>query len=316
MSFSSNVKLELMNHTKTKQHCSIVEIVAIINNCGFIYSKFNKKYIYIQTDNIFISKKYFTLLQETFNIKSEISIKSNVKLKKSSYFVKISSQKDVEKLLNDIGILQRNTFFYEEFKNNVSTLVAKSDCCRKSYLRISFLINGSLTDPAKNYHLEFVYTNFNIAKTLSYMLNFYNLNAKIIERKNYFIVYIKEGEHIVDFLNIVGAHNSLMDFENIRILKDISNNINRKVNCETANLSKTVNAAVKQVEDIKFILENKGYGYLSYQLQEVASLRLLHPDATLKEIGEMLTPSISKSGVNHRLRKISNIAKNLRGDKF
>ena len=315
MTFSSKVKLEIINNYENNPHCSDIEIVAIINNCGAIYSKFDKEYIYIQTDNISLSKKYFTLLTETFNIISEISVRVNIKLKKKYYFVKVSAQEDTKKILKLLEFFQSSTFFYEKITDDIGEFWKLSSCCKKCYLRISFLLNGSLSEPSKSYHLEFIYSDLNIAKILSYFLNSYNLNAKIIERKNYFIVYIKESENIVDFLNIIGAHNSLMDFENVRILKDISNNINRKVNCETANISKTVHAAIKQQEDIKFIIDTKGYNYLSYQLQEVANLRLLNPDATLKEIGEMLMPNISKSGVNHRLRKINSIAKNLRRDK-
>jgi len=315
MTFSSKVKLEVINNYENQEECESIEIVALVNNCGFIYSKFDVEHIYIQTDNIFLAKKYFTLLKETFNIRGEISVKTNIKFKKSYYFVKVSAKKDTEEMLKLVSFLQSNAFFCRKAEKNSSRLTKASNCNKKRYLGISFLLNGSLSDPTKNYHLEFIYSDLNNAKVISYILNSYNLNAKIIERKNYFIVYIKESENISDFLNIIGAHTNLMYFENVRILKDVSNNINRKVNCETANISKTINAAVKQQEDIKFITETKGYNYLPYQLQEIANLRLLNPDATLKEIGEMLMPSISKSGVNHRLRKISNIAKSLRGDK-
>lgn len=300
MSFSSKVKLELINNYTTKKHCNTMEIYAILSNCGVIFTSNNKSF-YLQTDNLFISKRYFILLSETFNITGEVLAKTNIKLNKSNFIIKVTNKEDTKKILEVINLLNINKTIMD-------------DCCKKSFLRISFLINGSITDPTKNYHLELVSNKLCIAKILSNILNSYKLNAKIIERKGYYVTYIKEGENIVDFLNIIGAHNSLMGFENIRILKDISNNVNRKVNCETANISKTINAAVKQEEDIRFILKIKGYSYLPFQLQEVANLRLLHPDATLKEIGQMLTPNISKSGVNHRLRKISDIAKNLRRD--
>ena len=144
------------------------------------------------------------------------------------------------------------------------------------------------------------------------MLAVFDLDAKLIERKKNFVVYLKDGSAIVDFLNIIGAHVALMEFENIRILKDMRNSINRKVNCETANIKKTVSAASRQVEDIQYIHDTVGFGNLSANLVQIAQLRLEHPEVTLKELGEMLEPPIGKSGVNHRLRRLSELADDLR----
>ena len=138
------------------------------------------------------------------------------------------------------------------------------------------------------------------------------LPVYIKERKKYNVVYVKEGSQIVDFLNVIGAHIALMNFENIRILKEVRNSVNRQVNCETANISKTVNAAAKQIEDIKYIECNMGFSQLSDGLREVAELRLDYPESSLQELGKMLKKPISKSGVNHRLRKLSEIANDLR----
>ena len=137
-----------------------------------------------------------------------------------------------------------------------------------------------------------------------------------LNEKNSFIIYIKEGEQIVDLLNIVGAHTSLLELENIRIMKEMRNNVNRLVNCETANLSKTVNAAVRQVESIKLIQNSIGLQRLPKNLQEVAELRLSYPDESLKELGEMLDPPVGKSGINHRLRKIEKIAEEIRSGNY
>ena len=148
------------------------------------------------------------------------------------------------------------------------------------------------------------------------LINSFGLNSKVIQRKNSFIIYIKEGEQIVDLLNIVGAHTSLLELENIRIMKEMRNNVNRLVNCETANLSKTVNAAVRQVESIKLIQSTIGLKRLPKNLQEVAELRLSYPDESLKELGEMLDPPVGKSGINHRLRKIEKIAEEIRSGNY
>lgn len=186
-------------------------------------------------------------------------------------------------------------------------------CCKRAYIRGAFLAVGSLNAPEKHYHLEFICPDKPCATALKHVIACFGISAKITERKSHYIVYLKEGENIVDLLNIMGAHRSLMKFENARILKDMRNNVNRAVNCETYNLTKTAQSAAKQINDINAIANARGLGCLSEQLQEVARLRLLHNEASLKEIGEMLSPPVGKSGVNHRLRKISEIAQNLRG---
>lgn len=142
----------------------------------------------------------------------------------------------------------------------------------------------------------------------------YEIKARIVARKKYQVVYIKESEEISMLLNVIGAHVSLMKLENLRILKDMRNTINRKVNCEAANITKTVNAATKQIEDIQYIKEHYGFDNLAGNLRQIAELRLEYPDATLKELGQLLTPNVGKSGVNHRLRKLSELAGQLRGD--
>ena len=150
------------------------------------------------------------------------------------------------------------------------------------------------------------------AEQLKEVLNFFVFDAKIVLRKKYYVVYMKEGSKIVDVLNIMEAHVALMELENVRILKDMRNKVNRRVNCETANINKTVSAAVKQVEDIEYIDKHKGLRFLDQGLQDIARLRLEHPEATLKELGDMLEPPVGKSGVNHRLKKIGRIAEEIR----
>ena len=175
------------------------------------------------------------------------------------------------------------------------------------------MATGSITDPEKGYHFEVVCNQEKKAEQLVEQLAFFGIEAKTTTRKNHLVVYIKEGAQIVDALNVMEAHNALMELENIRILKEVRNSVNRKVNCETANINKTVNAAVKQIEDIELIKERMGLDELSPALLQVAELRLMYPEAPLKDLGEMLNPPVGKSGVNHRLRKLSEIAKELRG---
>ena len=163
--------------------------------------------------------------------------------------------------------------------------------------------------------MEFVLADKFSAEQLRELINSFGLDAKVVERKEHYVVYLKEGEQIVDLLNIMEAPLALMDLENVRIVKEMRNDINRKVNCETANLNKVVGAAVKQLEDIEYIEEHMGLSQLPEQLEEIARLRLEYPDKSLKELGSFLSTPVGKSGVNHRLRKISSIAEALREGK-
>jgi DNA-binding protein WhiA len=172
-----------------------------------------------------------------------------------------------------------------------------------------------MSDPQKGYHLEFVCTDENKAKQLQSVLVGFDIDAKIVTRKKYFVVYMKDGAGIVDLLNVCEAHVALMNFENLRIVKEMRNSINRQVNCEAANLGKTISAAVKQVEDIKFICSKVGLENIPEGLAETAKKRLEHPEATLKELGEFMDPPLGKSGVNHRLKKLSELAEDLRSHK-
>ena len=196
------------------------------------------------------------------------------------------------------------------------TLMQKqSKISSKGLIREAFLQSGSISDPEKFYHLEIVFTTYEEALEIKQVMESFNLDAKIVERKGYHVVYLKEGAQIADMLRIMEAPLALMEFENIRILKDVRNSINRQVNCEAANLGKTISAAVKQVEDIKFICSKVGLEQIPESLAETAKKRLEYPEATLKELGEMMDPPLGKSGVNHRLKKLSEMAEDLRSHK-
>ena len=195
----------------------------------------------------------------------------------------------------------------------MNPLLIKNACCRRAFLRGAYLVIGSMSDPEKSYHLEFVCSTEGQAVQMQEIIRDFGIEARIIIRKNHYVVYLKEGTGIVDLLNVMGAHVSLMNLENLRIVKEMRNSINRRVNCETANITKTVNASSKQVKDIKLIQEREGLDSLQEGLREAALIRLEYPDATLKELGQYLNPPVGKSGINHRLRKLSEIADRIRG---
>lgn len=185
------------------------------------------------------------------------------------------------------------------------------NCCKRAFLRGAFLASGSISDPQKSYHFEIVCQEQPQAQLLQELYRAFELDAKIVQRKKYYIVYLKEGAQIVDALNVMGAYVALMNLENVRIFKEMRGSVNRIVNCETANINKVVGAACRQVEDIRYIQSRVGLDELPPALREMALIRLEYPDSSLKELGELCDPPVGKSGVNHRLRKLGEIAKKL-----
>lgn len=312
MSFSSKVKGELSLHLGNGRHCEIAETAAIVNICGHT-AVFGEHFcLKIQTENFHVAKKCFTLLKNTFNMIAEVSVRSSGR--KHVYTVLVRDFSKAEAILKATGLLYSEDG-KTQLKKRIYSPVVSSICCRRAYIRGAFLSVGSVNDPEKNYHMEFVLADEFSAEQLKELINSFGLDAKVVERKEHFVVYLKEGEQIVDLLNIMEAPLALMDLENVRIMKEMRNDINRKVNCETANLNKVVGAAVKQLEDIEYIEEKIGLSSLPEQLEEIARLRLEYPDKSLKELGSFLSTPVGKSGVNHRLRKISNIAEALREGK-
>ena len=233
------------------------------------------------------------------------SVDSNV------YSVVVKEHDDARKVLEATKLINENNEICENL-SIVNNMVIMQECCKRAFIRGAFLTTGSISDPEKFYHFEIVCATEAKAEQLQKIIKFFEIDAKIVERKKHFVVYIKEGSGIVDILNVMEAHVALMNLENVRILKEMRNSVNRKVNCETANLKKTVSASVKQIEDIKYIRDTVGLSTLSEGLEEMAMLRLDNPEASLKELGSMLNPPVGKSGVNHRLRKICDIADGLK----
>jgi len=311
-SFSADVKEELSKEWSSARHCQIAELAALLGFCGTIsYGSDGHIGLKIVTENLPVARKVFTLIKKTFNIVSEISIKKNHRRRSLSYLVVVYRQEEILRILRATKLIRGLAHHvYED--GLVNPLVVRQRCCRRAFLRGSFLAAGSMSDPDKAYHFEIVCASLPIANQIKEMMCSFGMDAKMINRKKSFVVYLKESAQIVDSLNIMEAHVALMNLENIRILKDMRNTVNRKVNCETANIHKTVSAAVRQVEDIMYLRETVGLETLPETLEEIAQVRLSYPDATLKELGDYLTPQVGKSGVNHRLRKLSEIAEQTR----
>ncbi len=299
MSFSSEVKEELENVLGTKQHCLLAELWAIISYNGTLGRENGENgetfgLLTIQTENPSVLRKLFTLIKKAYNIEIEFFQDEEKNGARGHGKLQIRLPEEALKLQDGTDVISR-------------------PCCKRSYLRGTFLSVGSINDPKKSsYHLEMVFSDKEQAYRIRDMLQIFGISSRVIGRKANYVVYMKEGETISDFLNVIEAHVSLMEFENHRIMKDMRNSVNRRVNCETANINKTVKAAAKQIEDIQYLMSSDHYKELPESLKDACEVRLGNPDASLKELGELMHPPVGKSGVNHRLMKISELADDLR----
>lgn len=302
MSFSGQIKEELAQVISSPRHCQLAELAALVQFCGHIEEDGS---LLVQSENPLVIRKCFTLLKKTFKI--EAVAKSQMQTQNYRLFV---AGEDAFRVLEALKIC--DTAGHLMMRHLTDPVLIKNSCCKRAYLRGCYMAVGSMSDPYKSYHLELVCGLQAQAEQLLKILHDFSLDAKMIVRKKYYVVYMKEGENIADFLNITEAHKALMEFENTRIYKGMRNMVNRKVNCEAANITKTVNAATRQVEDIRLIREKKGLEGLPEPLRQMAYVRLENPQASLGELGKLLDPPVGKSGVNHRLRKLGELAKELK----
>ena len=277
MSFSSDVKEELARQYSKSRHCQIAELSAMIMQEGRI--SVNPLALSFETENPVLIEKYASLMKRAFDVNLQEPLDSQ------------TCQKIVEA---------------------IQELYLEKTCCKRAFIRGAFMASGSMTDPNKGYHFEIVCRTPEQAARIQELMKEFETDPKVIERKSYYVVYLKEGSQIVDMLNVMEAYVSLMNLENVRILKEMRNSVNRQVNCETANISKTVNAAVKQIADIELIRDTDGLDSLPMPLREMAVVRLEYPEAPLKDLGKYMDPPVGKSGINHRLRKIAALADAIR----
>ncbi len=268
MSFSGEVKEELLNVIPHEDHCKKAEYLGLYS----FYNKGPRDELENLDENVLSNnalRKCFTIRNKTINMVTTV-------------------------------------------KNDSPLDIVKKPCCKKSFLRGAFISSGFIGDPARSYQFEILSESEDYARLLILILGEFAINAKVHKRGKYYVVYVKEVESIMDCLNIMGAHKSMMEFANARILKDVRNDVNRRNNCDMANISKAVNAASKQIDDIELIRSTVGFESLSEALREICVVRLNYPESSLAELGSYLNPPIGKSGVNHRLRKISEFADSLR----
>ncbi|KRK93572.1 DNA-binding protein WhiA [Companilactobacillus futsaii] len=305
VSYASEVKQELTKLVVHPEHAR-VELSALLRMNGSLSLQNHHFVLTAQTENAAIARRIFSLVKQKYGIESELLVRKKMKLKKNNqYLVRINQ--DTNKILTDLDILDESGL---SINTNVPLEVINEDQRMRSYLRGAFLATGSVNNPeTSRYHLE-IYSLYEMHNEgIAQMMNYFHLNARTTKRRNGYIVYLKEAEKIADFLQLIGATNSMLKFEDIRIVRDMRNSVNRLVNCENANINKTVAAAERQVENIKHLQATVGLDNLPDKLREIAVLRLENPEVSLKELGDMVPSGpISKSGINHRLRKLNQLA--------
>lgn len=300
MSFSNDVKNELSRIETNDPCCDKAELLGLLRMSGAIIIRGSNVGIHFSTENAALARRVLQLLKSNYQVQTEIVITRSRRLKKNNrYQVRVIPAPQVSKALTELQLLSVESDLKNPLLNN--------HCCKRTFLRGAFLGGGSISRPSSDYHLEMVTGNEDFAHSIIKVMHSFSLKAKLTDRKNDFIVYLKDGESITKFLSVIGAHNSMMDFENVRIVKEMRNNVNRVVNCETANLNKVVKAAVRQINCIKYIEQHLGLNQLPQALQDTARLRLEYPDASLNELVEY-SGGIGKSGINHRLKKLQEMA--------
>ena len=300
LSFSNDVKNELSRLETNEVCCDKAEVLGVLRMSGAIVIRGMNIGIHFSTENAALARRVLQILKNNYQVQTEVVITRSRRLKKNNrYQVRVLPAPQVSIAMNELQLLSMES----DLKN---PLLSKQ-CCKRAFLRGAFLGGGSISRPSSDYHLEMVTGNEDFAHSIIKVMHTFSMKAKLTDRKNDYIVYLKDGESITNFLRVIGAHNSMMELENVRVLKEMRNNVNRRVNCETANLGKVVKAAVRQVNCIKFIDEHMGLSELPQALQDTARLRLEYPDASLNELVEY-SGDIGKSGINHRLKKLQEMA--------
>lgn len=312
MTFSSRIKEELSRTPITDISSARAEIAALLRTMGYVNLKgSNRLEIVFLTENAAVSRRIFKLLKTVYEISTDVSVeKSNILKKHNNYIIKIDDF-IAKKILLDSKITKQDEYNIMLFDYGLPYELIESDDNKRTYIKGSFMGFGSISDPEKSYHAEFVSNKEEQSNGISEILQGYGINSRTIYRKNYYVTYIKESEQISDLLALMGANNAVLEFENIRAVKETRNQINRVINCETANLDKIVDTSMRQINSIKVLKKYKAIDKLPESLRELAYLRLKNSNSSLKELGEMLNPPLGKSGVNHRLKKIEEIAEDI-----
>lgn len=304
MTFSGKIKQEISNIESTKLE-SISELSGILR----INADIKLYCIRVQTENINVANRIFKIVKSVYGVTSNITIKKNYNFKKNELYI-IEIKKDVLTIIKDLGLLNSQGMNLAKVP---SEFIVADDELKQAFIRGCFLISGSVNDPkTSRYHLEFLIEDIDFANFLCNLLNEYNLNAKVHRRKKGYMVYIKESEKISELLALIKAYDEVLYFEDIRTYREKINMTNRINNCEQANIEKSMKSALKQIEDINYLKEIDAYDLLDEKVREVSEYRIKYPESSLIELSEIISietgTKITKSCINHRLRKIKELA--------
>lgn len=309
MSFSNEVRNELARIIPNKSCCQKAELAALLALRGeIIYKEDGSRNLLVEADNAASARKVYRLLKDNCKLQPNVRIVQRKRFKQTRFYLAQSQLNDSDiKMMEEMGLIDSEG----NIRREVDWKMMGRSCCKRAYLRAVFMCKGFINRPEGNYHLEIVLNDNSMAHDIKKILAKLRVEARIGERKNNLIVYIKDSEKIVDFLRVIEASKALLDFENVRIIKSMRNQVNRQVNCETANLGKTIEASVRQVELIESLIARLGINRIPKQFRELAVLRIDHPDSTLKELGLLMTPPLTKSGVAYRMRKMERYAEEM-----
>ena len=305
MSFNTELRNELVSISDRAVHCRIAQLAGYISINGRMEEYEDSEVLAIRVDSDESEAMVQRLIRMITKIPDETVLCKNEK----KHHRKVIITGDTEELFQKLKLRRYDN------RLSVDGIITQRGCCKKAYFRGAFLAGGSVGDPEKSYQMEIATLSQKEADRLINILSVMDMKAGLVEHRDRFVVYTKNGDTIADMLGFMGAASSLMNFENIRILKEIKNSINREVNCDTANMAKVARSSAKQIDDIQYIVSTVGMDYLPEGLRDIAVMRLEYPYLSLKELGEAITPPLGKSGVSHRLRKLSDIADKLRDEK-
>ncbi len=313
MSFSNDVRNELARIIPEKKCCQKAELSAILTlRAELIQGRDGELHLSTVVENATPARKIYRLLKEGYELLSTVRVQEKRRFKKTRLYVVDTAINTEDELLGDIGISGEGTRL--KIKRHINWSLIGKNCCKRAYLRGVFISRGFINRPEGNYHLEIVLNDSRLASDIQKILQKLDVEARVSERKNSLILYIKDSEMIVDFLRVIEASKALLDFENVRIVKSMRNQVNRQVNCETANLVKTVDASLRQVKMIEILIDKVGIKGIPSNYRDLARLRIDHPDSTFKELGMMLDPPLTKSGVAYRMKKMESFAKEIMKD--
>lgn len=311
MSFSALVKDELARLAPAKRCCRTAELAAIMHIDGTLHIRGGGIYsLEVSTENAAVARRVVADLHELMDLKSNLTVRRNTLTKTNNYLIDIGDQPRLVQSLNEIGVLDDSM----NIALGILPRIVRRNCCAIAYLRGAFLGGGSVADPRGEYHFEIDTTGDELVAGLQRLLARFDMAGKTRVRRGVHVVYMKDGDSIIQFLALVGAHSALLRSEDIRILKQVREAVNRLVNMDTANVARSVAAAAQQVADIRLVEDEVGLRRLPKGLADIAHMRLEHPEVSLTELGEMCSPPLTKSAVNHRIRRISALAAKIRGE--